>query len=279
MTAAARRHAGMNAELDNMETTADRYNRLTFNYAMAVVCGYMVLIAVAEIMGVFIGVVLGVLGHALLILVLLNNYIFRDNAPYRRALPALALAPLIRILGLIIPVREVPQIYWYALIGMPLLVAVFVTQHILRLSWDRLGLGLNSWPLQALIALSGLPLGLAALLLFRPAPLYVASTWSDIAIGSVIIIIFTGFTEEIIFRGVLHQVAKEIFGRIGIFYCSALYTIMYIGSLSLSYMLFMGLIGLYFGWCVNRTRSLWGVIFAHSILNIGMFFVWPLLWS
>jgi len=261
-----------------MENITDRYNRLNFDDAMSVVCGYMVLIAAAEIVCVFIGVVWGVLGHALLILVLLNNYIVRENAPYRRALPVLALVPLIRILSLTIPARDVPQIYWYALIGMPLLTAVFATRKLLRISWAHLGLGLNSWPSQTLIALSGLPLGLAAFLLFRPEPVYEASSWSGIAIGAAIIVIFTGFTEEIIFRGLLHQVAYEIFGWVGMFYGSALYTVMYIGSYSLSYMFFFGLVGLCFSCCVNQTRSIWGVIFAHSFLNLGMFFIWPQLW-
>ena len=90
--------------------------------------------------------------------------------------------------------------------------------------------------------------------------------------------VFTGFVEEIIFRGMLQQVANEILGGAGVLCSSILFAIMYTGSLSLSYMLFIGLVGLFFGWCVNRTGSIWGVILAHSILNIGMILVWPFLW-
>jgi membrane protease YdiL (CAAX protease family) len=41
---------------------------------------------------------------------------------------------------------------------------------------------------------------------------------------------------------------------------------MYMGSLSLSYVLFIGLVGLFFSWCVKRTGSIWGVVLAHSLL-------------
>jgi membrane protease YdiL (CAAX protease family) len=61
-------------------------------------------------------------------------------------------------------------------------------------------------------------------------------------------------------------------------YSSILFATMYIGSLSLSYVIFMGLVGLFFSWCVYRTASLWGVTLAHGVMMAGMLLVWPVYW-
>jgi hypothetical protein len=216
-----------------------------------------------------------VLCYAVLIPVLLSQYVMLSQAPYRRVLPVLALIPMLRILSLTMPLREVPQLYWYVMVGTPLLVAVALTVRLLSFSWETLGLHLRAWPLQLGIGLLGIPLGIAGYILFRPEPLITQLDWPSVVIGGIILAFFTGLLEEIIFRGMLQQVTGEIFGRLSVLYSTALFAIMYIGTLSLSYMLFVGLVGLLFGICVYRTRSIWGVVIAHSLLNIGMLLIWP----
>jgi len=242
---------------------------------MVVVPAYIAAIAVAEAIGAFVGAVPGALCHALLIPMLLSHYVFGEHAPYRRMLPALAVAPLLRILSLTMPVRQAPQMYWYAMVGIPLLVAVALIMRLLDLSWPSLGMRRRPWRPQMFIACSGLPLSLAAFFILRPKPVIASFDWRDVAIGTVILLIFAGFTEEIIFRGMLQQVAHELFGRADVFCGSILFAIMYLGSLSSSYILFIGLLGLFFGWCVKRTGSIWGVVLAHGFINTGMAFVWP----
>src|SRR5881227_941054 len=102
----------------------ENHTRVAFSTTTVVVLAYSAAIAVAEVIGVLVGVIPALLCHAILLPVLLNHYALSDRAPYRRILPVLALAPLLRILSLSIPFGQVPQIYWYAMIGTPLLVAV-----------------------------------------------------------------------------------------------------------------------------------------------------------
>ena len=243
-----------------------------------VVPAYIAAIAGAEAIGVLIGVVPGVVCHAVLVPALLSHYALVEQAVYRRALPALALAPLLRILSLTMPVRAAPQIYWYAMIGVPLLVAVALTARLLDLSSASLGLRSPSWLPQILIAISGLPLSIVGFLILRPKPLIAGFDWREVAIGSVILIVFTGFTEEIVFRGVLQQATQELYGRASVLCSGAVFAMMYVGSLSVGYVLFIGLAGLFFGWSVNRTRSIWGAAVAHGVLNIGMALIWPFVW-
>jgi membrane protease YdiL (CAAX protease family) len=246
---------------------------------MLPIAAYLIAIAVVELVGVYVGVVPSLIGHAILIVVLLGQYALQNQAPYRRILPVLALASLLRILSFSMPVKEVPQIYWYAMIGIPFLVAVALTARLLDFSWVKHGLRLPSRSAQVLVALSGLPLSIVAYLILRPKPLVAGPQWGGIIVAVVMLFLFTGLSEEIFFRGMLLGTATELSGRRnGVLYSSALFAIMYIGSLSLSFVLFAGVVGVFFSWCVSRTGSIWGVVLAHAAISIGMLLVWPVVW-
>jgi membrane protease YdiL (CAAX protease family) len=239
---------------------------------------YLAVIAAIEIVGIVVGVVPSLLGHVFLIIVLLGQYALADQLPYRRILLLLALASLLRILSFAIPLKQVSQLYWYVMIGLPFLIAVGLVARTLGFSWERFASQSASWLWQSVIAFSGVPLSIIAFLLVRPRALVSSSHFLNLLVAIVILLVFTGFLEEVFFRGVLLQVANEIFGRMGLLYSSLLFAIMYISSLSWPYVLFVGLVGLFFGWCVNRTRSVWGVSVAHGLISIGMLLIWPVLW-
>jgi membrane protease YdiL (CAAX protease family) len=237
---------------------------------------YILTIAIAEAIGVFVLPLAGMLCQALLVPALLAHYLAAEGAPHRRILPALTLVPLLRVLSLIMPVKFIPPIYWYALIGIPLLVAIVQTARLLELTPAQLGLHLRSWPLQLGIALGGAPLSLLAFLILQqgPAPA-VSFNGAGVAVGVAILIVFTGFVEELLFRGLLQHVAGEVFGPMGFLLSGLLFAIVYLGSLSGGYIVFVAVAGLVFGWCVRRTGSIWGVVGAHSMISVGVAYVWP----
>jgi uncharacterized protein len=240
-----------------------------------IICAYVPFIAVAELVGALVGVLPGALCDAILIPVLLSHYALTPEKPHRRILAALALIPLLDLLSFTMPVKPVPQIYWYILVGTPLLIAAALTARLLALSWSDVGLRLRQWPRQILIAASGLPLGLVAFLILRPKPLFAEPTWPEMAASAVVLIVFTGLIEEIIFRGVLQTTAEDALGPMSVLYSSTVFAIAYVGSLSLPYVLFMQGVGLLFGWCFRRTGSIWGTTLAHGLLNIGLIVFWP----
>ncbi len=279
---------------------------------------YICAVGVVELIAVFFGAFPGVCCDSLLLFTLLNHYLLThpSSDPWdtdldarfwpARALLVLALAPLLRILSLVMPLQGIPQIYWYAFIGAPLLVAAVLTARHLNLSIASFRFTLPPSRQQITIATSGLPFGLIAFFLVRPEPLTPSFQWWELAIGSVILVIFVGFTEEFIFRTLLLHVAptsgrqfhilRRFAGRMairtinaprdrhitkaihvdpGLFWSSAVFAIMSIGSRSFLYVLFIFLIGMFFGWCVQRTGSMWGVVAAHSALVIGALLIFP----
>jgi membrane protease YdiL (CAAX protease family) len=248
--------------------------------AALVVVLYTAAIVGAEGVAVVGGVAAGIVCDAVLLGLLWTHYVLASRGgarslvpaqPLPRALPALALLPLLRILSVTMPVNVLPQISWYALIGVPLLLAVVLTARVLDLPASSLGLrvpGQGGWPGQALIALSGLPLAVIAFSLMQPEPLIARTEVrvGPVLVDALILLLFVGFAEELLFRGLLQQVAVDVFGRAGLLWSSALFAFMHLGSLSPSYVLFMLLVGLFFAWCVERTGALWGVAVAHGVL-------------
>ncbi len=309
---------GMGENRAAHDVLTEDHNGRSYLDATTAVPVYICAIGGVELVTIFFGALPGLCGDCLLLFAMLNHYVLAHPSSIHReadtdarswsirALLVLALAPLVRILSLVMPLQGLPQIYWYAFIGVPLLVAALLTARHLNLSFASFGFSSPRWPLQIAIATSGLPLGLIAFFLVRPESLTPSFQWRGLAIGSVILVIFVGFTEELIFRTLLLHVAptsggqfrilRRFAGRMairtmkaprnrhfrkalpvdpGIFWSSAVFAIMSIGSRSFLYVLFVGLIGVFFGWCVQRTGSTWGVVAAHSALVIGALLIFP----
>lgn len=237
---------------------------------------YIIAIAAVELIGIQWGNVVGLIGHAILIELLITHYARRPQVEYRAVLLVLVLCPLLRILSFTIPFPDAPKVYWLAMVGLPLLAAIGLTYHALQISiWRPLRLG--AWRYQVPIALTGIPLSLLAYSIWEPDPL-TQSTPHRVLIGIVCLTVFSAFVEEVLFRSLFQDVAAPVVGsNLVVVYSSALFAAMYLGSLSWGYVAFMGLVGLLWGWCAQRTGTIWGTILAHSILNVGMLIVLPLM--
>jgi membrane protease YdiL (CAAX protease family) len=237
-------------------------------------------ILVAESLTVWIDPIAGIAVHGLVLIALLNGYLFGRTSAARDYYLALSLVPLLRLFSLSFPLRQVPQIYWYVLAGFPLLLAIGFAARSLRLSWSWMGFqGVRGWVIQVLFTLVGIPLSLAAYLILRPVPLEGFPAPAVFVAGALILTLFAAAPEELIFRGILLEAATRYLGRGGLLISSLLFACLYLGSLSPLFIIFMGAVGFLFGWWTQQTGSIWGAIGAHSFMNIGMILLWPAIFS
>jgi uncharacterized protein len=247
------------------------------------VAGYVAAIALCEVVFAFVDTTAGVICHAALLLGLLTHYIAAEHASATSlgrdraddALAALALVPLLRILSVTVPFEELPRIWWFAFTGIPLLVAAALTARLLGLNAAAMGIQVRTWASQLPIALSGIPLSLSAYVLLRPDPIVGSLDAQDLILGSIILMAFTGLAEELVFRGIIQTAFVRLYGAVGLVWSSVVFAALYAGSGSAGYVLFIGLVGLAFGWCLERTGSIAGISLAHGLLNIGLILVWP----
>jgi membrane protease YdiL (CAAX protease family) len=90
--------------------------------------------------------------------------------------------------------------------------------------------------------------------------------------------VFTGFIEEVIFRGIMLKAADDYLGKThSLLYGCFIFAVLHIIHYSPLDVVFVFGVALMFIFLVRRTGSLLGVVVAHGITNIMLYLVLPLL--
>jgi LysM repeat protein/membrane protease YdiL (CAAX protease family) len=238
---------------------------------------YVIFIAVAELLTVLTDARWGLALHIGILTALLVQASVVIDQPYHKLLLALALAPLIRILSLSMPLEDIDLVYWYAIVGAPLLITALLVARTLGLSWRSLGFTLRSLRIQALVVTAGLAFGVAEYFILKPKPLIDEFSWGAFWLPALILLIGTGFNEELVFRGVMQSASGDALGKWAILYVTVVFAVLHLGYKSVVDVAFVFAVGLLFGWVVAKTRSLFGVSLSHGITNIALYLVVPFL--
>ena len=239
---------------------------------------YLLAIAVAEVITVIIQPVWGIVFHIIVLAALILHSALASQRVYQQLLLSLALVPLVRIISLSMPLANIPQIWWYPIVYAPLLAAAFQVARILGYNLEQIGLNFKRILIQLAVALTGFVFGLAEYFILteeaETTSLVLQETW---LLSAFLLLVCTGFVEELIFRGVLQRSAVEIFGWRGIVYVSMLFAIVHLIHYSAVDIIFVFVVAIFFGWIVKKTGSIFGVTLSHGIANIVLFLVAPLL--
>lgn len=238
---------------------------------------YLAVIAIAELLVNFVSPRTGFILYIVLMFTLFWHSAVIWDSPLCKFLASLSLIPIIRIVGLSLPLTNISRIYWYLLVSIPLFVAVITALITLKLSVQAIGLTLSNILLQIVVGLLGLALGFITYQLVQPAPLIDGLSLRQIILAAVILLICTGFLEELIFRGILLHTARQNINRASGVYIAILYAVLQMGNKSWTLVLLSFASALLFSWIVIRTRSIVGVAIAHGLTNIMFFLVMPTL--
>jgi membrane protease YdiL (CAAX protease family) len=212
--------------------------------------------------------VLGAVAHAVVLVALLLRWVWLGEQPVL----ILALVPLARVTALAMTPRH-SGLTAYVVTGLPLLVAVVWAIRNSEITRARLRTP-GSWP-AVLVAASGLPLGWAAATYLDLPVLPHASSLRVIIAGTVIVFLFAGVLEELLFRGLLQGVLEGPFGGWAVLLADALFAAMYLPTRDPGAVFWIALIGLFWGWYVRRTGGLRTVAVAHGLLAAGALVIWP----
>lgn len=238
---------------------------------------YLALIGVAEYVTAAVNPIAGLALHASVLVGLVFHATFATEPAARPLMGALTLAPLIRLLSLSLPLTSLRQVYWYPVVAVPLLIAAFLVIWQSRMPRAMLGLRRGSLPLQLMVMTGGVGLGVLEYAILQPAPLIRPFGWLEVAGAALVLLIFTGFTEELIFRGVFQSLAIPVLGRWSLIYVALLFAVLHIGYLSLFDVVFVFAVGWLFAYIVYWSGSILGVTLAHGLTNIFLFLVMPYL--
>jgi membrane protease YdiL (CAAX protease family) len=238
---------------------------------------YLTFVGVAELLIVAGDIRASLLIQVMLLLILIVHGTGAGDR--RRALLwALALVPVMRIMGLSLPLAGLPVLYWHAIVGAPLLVAAIIAARALGYSPANLGMTPRLSPLSLASQLAMLPigfaLGVAGYLLLEPRPLTGGLTLEDVWLPALILTTAV-LTEELVFRGVLQRAALRLLGPLGLVYVAALFATVQVGYRSEPPVAFAFAVGLLFGVLAHRTGSLLGVMLARASLTVSLLLVAP----
>jgi len=218
----------------------------------------------------------GMLVHTLIVLSALIHAAYLSG-PAARMMSVLALAPMVRVLDLMMPQSFVEPIWRFPLVNFPLIIAVFITIRTLNLRRQEVGLQIGSLPVQLLIASSGPVVGVMEHRVIQPQALAGSFEWSEILLPILILMVFTGFSEELMFRGLLQNAVISVLGPLGgITYVALIFGAFHFGWQSAADVAFVTITAWVWGWLAWRTRSILGVCLAHGLANVWLFILMPL---
>lgn len=249
-------------------------------YLLAITIAEVIVVVLEPATGIVTASIIGIACHTVILLATIVDAALIDRYFHGRLVLSLSLVPLIRIISLTLPLADIPRIWQFPIIYLPLLAAAIVVARLLDYKPKDIGIRAGFIPLQLIVGLVGLGFGAAEyyiLVILPPEPLIetlsVEATLQSTWLPALVLLLSTGFVEEFIFRGVLQKTATEVFGGWGIVYVSYIFAVLHIGFLSWIDVAFVFGVALFFGWVVKKTGSLLGVTLSHGITNIVLFIV------
>lgn len=238
---------------------------------------YGIFITIAEIIVAYQNVKLGIFLHILLLGALLTQAAFAFKKDSYFLYLALVLAPLTRIMSLSMPLGDIPLIFWYVFISIPLFAAAVIITRISGFKFAEVGLNLNNLPVQLAVALTGFPLGFIEYQILHPAPMVSSLTLRELWLPALVLIICTGLLEEFIFRGIMYRAAVKAAGdKFALFYVSFIFAVLHITHLSFLDVFFVFAVALLFTGIFIWQKSIIGLTLAHGLTNITLYLICPL---
>lgn len=221
------------------------------------------------------GIVAGETAYGIALLVLLVAAMAIPDDSERQLAIAFAVLATVRLLSLALPALILPIADWFALVGVPSLLAIALAVR--ATGRGIAGVGLRRPRARDLVAMAGagIALGIPGYLILRPAPLITAVGPVVLATTLFSLFAFAAALEELLLRGLVQGAATELFGAGGVAVSTASTALLYAGSGDIRYVVFATLVATLFGLEVRRTGTVAGVVVAHTALLAVQLIVLP----
>jgi membrane protease YdiL (CAAX protease family) len=265
-------------KIDNLikNISTERAETKTTRNEKLLAIGYVLALILAEITVTYVNKETGLIIEALILVALLFNSSMKVSYNYAVMLRSMMALPMIRIIGLSIPLMQIQPLYWFPIIAVPLFAASYTIMKNQGLTREHIGLIWGNKKVQFLIALTGIFLGITEYIILQPKPLIATLDPINLLIAAIILIVSTGLAEELIFRGIIQKNSENVFGAfIGLVYTAVLFTALHIGWNNFYDLIFVFGVALFYGYTFQKTRSIVGITLSHGISNSFLFLIVP----
>lgn len=215
--------------------------------------------------------------HAFNLLAILFSTIIFQNKLLSNTFQALSLLPLLRILNMGMPIFFQLTLYWYIFIyGCIFISIVYILKH-QKFTREQIGLTFEKWYLYIPIAaIIGLLIGIVEFQIIQNQALIENLEVGNVLLLSVVMILYVGLAEELIFRSIIQTRLEQTFGTIwALIITGIMFGIMHSGYGMIYEIVFASFTGMLLGYMFIKTRSLFLISITHGFINIFVFGILP----
>jgi hypothetical protein len=217
--------------------------------------------------------------HVLVLIGLALATIYTSDTDLFKPYQALMLLPLLRLVNISMPTFFDMTLYLYIFIYVPLVIPVYIIAVHQGFTFEQMGFTLNYRKLVLPVSvIVGFAIAQGEYYLIHAGNLIPdLSLWNILKL-SIVMIMFIGLIEELIFRSILQTRLEESMGMFsGLIVTSILFGVLHSGYGTYYEMLFVSLAGLIMGYMFQKTRSLPLIALTHGMVNIFLFGLIPLM--
>ena len=217
--------------------------------------------------------------HVLVLIGLALATIYTSDTNLFKPYQALMLLPLLRLVNLSMPIFFEMTLYLYIFIYAPLIIPVYIIAVHQGFTFKQLGFTFNYWKLIIPVSvIFGFAIAQGEYYIIHAGNLIPDLSFWNVLKLSIVMIMFIGLIEELIFRSILQTRLEESMGMFsGLIVTSILFGVLHSGYGTFYEMLFTSLAGLIVGYIFQKTRSLPLIALTHGMVNIFLFGLMPLM--
>ncbi len=193
-------------------------------------------------------------------------------------LQVLALLPLFRILNTTMPIFFTKTLYIFPLVYGPIFISIYYVAKNQKFSGREIGVSFEKlhiyFPASVIL---GMVLGRIEYNIISVESLIPAPTFQGVLFFTMIMLVFTGWAEELLFRSLVQTRLEQATGSTGgLIIASLLFGAMHSGYGTIYEIIFTTSAGFLLGYLFQRTRSLAFVALTHGMINVFLFGFIPL---
>jgi len=225
-------------------------------------------IVIAEIIN-FFNSEISLFIHFLVLIIILTRIVLSKKDFF---LISLALLSLLRVVNYSMPIFFPLTIYRFPLVYSSVFLSVYLVIRFLKLSPDVIGLTLKKWYIYIPAGFFfGILLAIPEYLILQPERLITDYSITSVLTLSIIMYIFIGLTEELVFRSAIQSSLEIEFGKPkGLLLATVFFSVMHI-AYGVSEFIYIFFAGLLIGYIFQKTRSLLFVTTIHGTTNTVVF--------
>ena len=240
---------------------------------------YLMLLVTAEIIIAYYAELgldsphLGIAIHAVLILIILS-YSFLSAKKYFVFMQVLVFPPLIRILST--SLTDFQFIYAIIVTNSLLIITAYLFIKSNDIHPRDFGFCMGNIKWQLCVGATGILFGYIEYLILGDQAVISEAVIPTLIAYALALMFFSGFSEELVFRGIILTNLKNVLGRnYALVFVSLVFTAMHIIWKNPLDILFVFFVALFYGYVFLKTKSLLGISMSHGLANVVLFLIIP----